>query len=147
MSRPQLSVVHSERKSNDNLNQERATTMSRPDPNMIVFSQLLLSLFHHIDREQHGFGLKTKVYLYDKLGYMFLPRIIREAFRDYLLSNRPLNLPGVIDSANMQEIIQLLYEKMCSLFGPVNADSYLNKAIADTERLPEAKFFNPRELL
>lgn len=138
MSKPQLSVVGSNMESDKNI---------KPDPSLVIFSQFLLSLFHYIDREHHGLGLKTKVFLYDRLGQMSLPGFIREAFRNYLLANRPLNLPAKLDEAIMQEMVQSLYEKMCALFGPVDADACLNRAMADTERLPEAKFFNPRELL
>lgn len=147
MNKPQLSVVYSKTEDNNNARYNRTEIMNKPDPSLVIFNQLLLSLFHYIDREQHGLGLKTKVYLYDKLGHMFLPEYTRDAFRNYLLANRPLNLTGAIDESLMREIIQLLYEKMCSLFGPINADTYLKRAMADIDRLPEAKFFNPGELL
>lgn len=147
MSKPQLSVVHSIMDRDKNINDTRTAGMSKPDPVSVIFCQLLLSLFQHIDHEQRGLGLKTKVFLYDRLGQMMLPGFIRDAFRNYLLTNRPLNLQARLDEAVMREIVQMLYEKMCSLFGPVNADICLNRAMADTERLPEARFFSPRELL
>jgi hypothetical protein len=143
MSKPDLSVVYSK----PNHNNQKVDKMQRSEPSIVIFSQLLLSLFHSIAREQPGQSLKTKVYLYDNLSHLMLPAATRDAFRAYLLGNRPLNLPDLIEDAVMEQIIQLLYEKMCSLFGPVHADSYLNKAMTDTERLPEAALFHPRELL
>lgn len=143
MTKPDLSVVYP----NPNHNNQKENNMQRPEPSLIVFSQLLLSLFHCIAREQPGQNLKTKVFLYDNLARLQLPASTRDAFRAYLLGNRPLNLPDLIEDSIMKQIIQLLYEKMCSLFGPIHADTYLNKAMSDTERLPEAALFNPRELL
>lgn len=144
MSKPDLTVAYSSR---NHKNQKTDNNMQRSEPSLVIFSQLLLSLFHSIAREQPGQSLKTKVHLYDNLPRLKLPVSAYDAFRAYLLGNRPLHLPGLIEQEVMQRIIQLLYEKMCELFGPVYADRYLNKAMTDTERLPEAALFNPRELL
>jgi hypothetical protein len=143
MTKPDLTVVYS----NPSHNNQKGDSMQRSEPSLVIFSQLLLSLFHSIAREQPGQNLKTKVFLYDHLVRFQLPTSTRDAFRAYLLGNRPLNLPDLIEDSSMKQIIQLLYEKMCNLFGPVHADTYLNKAISDTERLPEAALFHPRELL
>lgn len=141
--KPDLTVVYS---SQHHKNQ-KVDRMQRSEPSLVIFSQLLLSLFHSIAREQPGQTLKTKVYLYDNLPRMRLPATTHDSFRAYLLGNRPLHLPDLIEEEVMKQIIQLMYEKMCNLFGPVYADTYLNKAMSDTERLPEAALFNPRELL
>jgi hypothetical protein len=143
MPKPDLTVVYS----HPDHNNQKVASMQKSEPSLVIFSQLLLSLFHCIAREQPGQTLKTKVYLYDNLVHLQLPVITRDAFRAYLLGNRPLNLPDPIKDSSMKQIIQLLYEKMCSLFGPVHADTYLNKAVTDTERLPEATLFHPRQLL
>jgi hypothetical protein len=143
MPKPDLTVVYSNPKHNN----QKVDSMQRSEPSLVIFSQLLLSLFHSIAREQPGQTLKTKVYLYDNLARLQLATTTRDAFRAYLLGNRPLNLPDPVEDSVMKQIIQLLYEKMCALFGPVHADTYLNKAMTDTERLPEAALFHPRELL
>jgi hypothetical protein len=143
MPKPDLNVVYS----SQNGKSQKVGTMQRSEPNLVIFSQLLLSLFHSIAREQPGHTLKTKIYLYDNLPRMRLPISTHDALRAYLLGNRPLHLPDQIEVNIMQQIIQLLYEKMCDLFGPVHADTYLNKAMTDIERLPESAIFKPRELL
>src|SRR5688572_33012455 len=114
--KPDLAVVYS---SQHHKNQ-KADSMQRSEPSLVIFSQLLLSLFHSIAREQPGQTLKTKVYLYDNLPQMRLPVGTHDAFRAYLLGNRPLHLPDRIGDDIMQQIIQLLYEKMCNMFGPVH---------------------------
>jgi hypothetical protein len=143
MPKPDLTVIYS----SPNHNNQKVDSMQRSEPSLVIFSQLLLSLFHCITREQPGQTLKTKVFLYDNLARLKLATATRDAFRAYLLGNRPLNLPDPVEDCVMQQIIQLVYVKLCALFGPVHAVTYLNKAMTDTERLPEAALFHPRKLL
>lgn len=140
MSNSNLTVIYSD-------NNAETSRMNKADSRIIIFSQFLLTLFHYIDREHGGLGLKTKVYLYDKLGHLSLSPTTRDAFRNYLLRNRPLNIMGSIEEETMKKLVQFLYDKMCELFGPINADTYMANAMHETQRLPEAAYFHPRELL
>jgi hypothetical protein len=144
MPKPELHVVYTSLSAE---NRKVDATMQSPEPSLVIFSRLLSSLFHSIARGQPGQSLKTRVYLYDRLAGLKLPVSTLDAFRAYLLGNRPLHLPGPLEENAMKNIVQLLYEKMCALFGPVYADEYLNTAMSDAERLPQAALFNPRELL
>src|SRR5688572_5338724 len=99
--KPDLNVVYS---SQHHKNQ-KVDSMQKSEPSLVIFSQLLLSLFHLIAREQSGQTLKTKVYLYDNLPRTRLSVSTHDAFRAYLLGNRPLHLSTLIEDDVMKQII------------------------------------------
>jgi len=47
----------------------------------------------------------------------------------------------------MQSLLHLLYVAACEYYGPVKSDELLEAAVAEAERLPEARMFPPRHLL
>ena len=128
-------------------NNAAATSIKDSEAAITVYSQFILSFFNVLQKHDYSLCFRVKILMYDKIIQLPIDKSIRNSLRNYLLSNRPLNLTSHIDESVMKESIQYVYDATCELFGPVKADEALSIAIRETQHLPEAVFFHPRELL
>ena len=140
MSMSESNIIYLEEKNFLNAKEKSEATL-------IVYSQFLLSYFNTLQKQDYSLCFRLKVLMYDMAVQLPISKSIRDSLRNYLLSNRPLNLISPLDELVMRESVQFIYDKTCELFGPIKADSVMSTAVRDTQQLPEAIIFHPRELL
>ncbi len=118
------------------------------DPAMIVFNKLLASLFEALERSQKNFGSKAKFTLFTHVSKIKLPMKLHRVLREYLLHDKPIDISNIaLNERLMHQIIQVLYEMMCDVLGPTQADACMSAAMQATRKIPESAFFDPRNLL
>ncbi|SJM96509.1 hypothetical protein [Crenothrix polyspora] len=52
-----------------------------------------------------------------------------------------------LDEKTLASLVHLVYTGLCEILGPIHADECFHKAIAQCEKLPEAKAFSPSRFL
>ncbi len=127
---------------------KKATTKPKPqpvkiEPRIVVFSYLMQRLLHHYP----GDTLPLFNEVIQKAPSQGLTISALRQLSSWMDSPQKYLWKESLDDASLSIIVHLFYIALCNQLGPTETDRLVHRMIADTDDLPEAREFSPRQLL
>lgn len=120
----------------------------RIEPAMMVFNTVVNTFMQRLSNDERYYALKVREYVGSVMTDFCRDLRVEQVneLRKWLLY-REGELSLFYHREQMAAVVNLLYVGACEFFGPTKVDDYLASAIAEAERLEEARQFPPNSLL
>jgi hypothetical protein len=122
------------------------TGAGKRDEATVVFTAILTKFFDRMQDAGPTFCSRIRDLLVDRLSRSNLHPVTLAELSGWLATGAPMS-DVRLSVESMRRIVNLVYIDACEYFGPTVADHLLAEAARETEKLPEAREFPPRQLL